>query len=179
MNTESLEMRVFEALKSRNAWLATVESCTGGQIANRVTDVAGSSQVFWGGYVAYSNSAKELALGVPAAFIEAHGAVSAEVARALAEGGLARMEDAIRNESLASAPRPLFCVSTTGVAGPGGGTPEKPVGLCYVGLAGWDPTQGPFSRVLRVQTHGDRATCRRFFADRALEELLAATAGTP
>ncbi|MCC2111232.1 MAG: CinA family protein [Hyphomicrobiales bacterium] len=102
--------------------IATAESCTGGLIASTLTAIAGSSDVFDRGFVTYSNAAKTEMLGVEAALIEEHGAVSAPVAREMAEGALARS-----NADLA--------VAVTGVAGPGGGTPEKPVGLVHLAIA--------------------------------------------
>jgi nicotinamide-nucleotide amidase len=102
--------------------LATAESCTGGLIVAALTAVAGSSDVVDRGFVTYSNDAKIQMIGVPSALIETYGAVSEEVARAMAEGALARSRAAI-------------AVSVTGVAGPGGGSVEKPVGLVCFGLA--------------------------------------------
>ncbi len=102
--------------------LATVESCTGGLLAGLLTEVAGSSAVVERGFVTYSNESKHELVGVPLELIALHGAVSAQVARAMAEGGLARS-------------RADVCVSITGIAGPGGGTAEKPVGLVHFALA--------------------------------------------
>src|ERR1700709_1396186 len=102
--------------------LATAESCTGGLIAAALTAIAGSSDVVDRGFVTYSNDAKNQMIGVPMPLIEAFGAVSEEVARAMAEGTLARSRAAI-------------AISVTGVAGPGGGSPDKPVGLVCFGLA--------------------------------------------
>ncbi len=113
---------LLAACRARGVTLATAESCTGGLIAAILTEVAGSSDVFERGFVTYSNAAKSEALGVPSALIETHGAVSAEVARAMAEG-------ALKNS------RADIAVAVTGVAGPGGGTPEKPVGLVHFGAA--------------------------------------------
>jgi nicotinamide-nucleotide amidase len=114
--------RLLDDLGASRQKLAVAESCTGGLIAALLTEVPGSSAVFDRGFVTYSNDAKTEALGVPAALITTHGAVSGEVARAMAEGVLAR--------SLAD-----FAVSVTGVAGPGGGSAAKPVGLVYFGVA--------------------------------------------
>ena len=113
---------LLAACRERGLKLATAESCTGGLIAAILTEVPGSSDVFERGFVTYSNEAKTEMLGVSAALIEKHGAVSAEVARAMAEG-------ALRNS------RADIAVSVTGVAGPGGGTAEKPVGLVHFGAA--------------------------------------------
>lgn len=120
---DSLEMRVLRALDARNETLATAESCTGGVIAARVTDVPGSSSVMKGGVVSYANDVKIGLLDVASALLEQHGAVSQEVARAMAEGA--------RKKCGAT-----WAVSTTGVAGPGGGSDHKPVGLVWFALAG-------------------------------------------
>lgn len=113
---------LLEAMKARNLTLATAESCTGGLIAAALTAIAGSSAVVLAGFVTYSNEAKTAMVGVPAELIRRVGAVSEEVARAMAEGALAR--------SGAS-----MALSCTGVAGPGGGSAEKPVGLVHLGAA--------------------------------------------
>jgi len=113
---------LLAALRSRKLKLVTAESCTGGLIAGLLTEIAGSSDVVERGFVVYSNEAKMSLLGVPAHIIEHHGAVSEACARAMAEG-------ALRN-SLAD-----IAVSVTGIAGPGGGSAEKPVGLVHFGCA--------------------------------------------
>lgn len=120
---ETLEQVVGLRLTVKGYTIATAESCTGGLIAKRLTDVPGSSRYFREGVVAYANEAKTRLLGVPAELIAAHGAVSAEVAEAMAAGVKARAGTTIG-------------VGVTGVAGPDGGTDEKPVGLVYVGVAG-------------------------------------------
>ena len=117
-----IEEVIVQLLTDRGEWLSTAESCTGGTIASRITDVSGSSRVFGHGWVTYANEAKQQHLGVPAELIETHGAVSEEVARAMAEGALQR--------SGAD-----HAISVTGIAGPTGGTPEKPVGTVWIGLA--------------------------------------------
>ena len=110
-------------LYRRRGWMiATAESCTGGLIAATLTEIAGSSDVVDRGFVTYSNEAKTDLIDVPAVLIARHGAVSAEVARAMALGALARS-------------RASVSVAVTGIAGPGGGSAEKPVGLVYIGLA--------------------------------------------
>ena len=113
---------ILAACRSKGIRLATAESCTGGMIAAALTAIAGSSDVVDRGFVAYSNEAKHQMIGVPMSLIDAHGAVSQEVARAMAEGALARSRAAI-------------AVSVTGVVGPGGGSEDKPVGLVCFGLA--------------------------------------------
>lgn len=118
-----LEQIVGDLLRQRNATLAVAESCTGGLIGGRITEVAGSSKYFSGGVIAYDNHVKIRQLGVAASLITRHGAVSAEVARAMAAGVRKRFQTD-------------YGLSVTGVAGPGGGTPEKPVGTIWLGLAG-------------------------------------------
>jgi nicotinamide-nucleotide amidase len=113
---------LLAAARARNIKIASAESCTGGLIAALLTEIAGSSDVFDRGFVTYSNQAKEEMLGVPGAMIRQHGAVSESVARAMAEG-------AIRQS------RAQLAVAVTGIAGPGGGTNEKPVGLVHIAAA--------------------------------------------
>jgi nicotinamide-nucleotide amidase len=108
--------------RAKGLKIATAESCTGGLIAGLLTEIPGSSDVFERGFVTYSNEAKEELLGVPAALIRQHGAVSAQVARVMAEG-------AIRNSTA------QLSVAVTGVAGPGGGSDDKPVGLVHIAAA--------------------------------------------
>lgn len=132
----NLEEAVVRKLKTIQHILCSIESCTGGLIAHLITNVPGASEVYWGSTVAYDNSAKE-DLGVPSQIIQSHGAVSAEVARELAERGLQKMQNnssRLKSYSLLK-PKGLICVATTGVAGPAGGTREKPVGLCFIGLS--------------------------------------------
>jgi nicotinamide-nucleotide amidase len=124
--------------------LATAESCTGGMIAAGLTDIAGASSVLDRGFVTYSNAAKTEMIGVPTALIEAHGAVSEAVARAMAEGALA-------------ASRADVAIAVTGIAGPGGGSSEKPVGLVHLALAS---RRGTAHRVARFGDIG-RAHVRR------------------
>ncbi len=119
---ETLEEVVVRLLTKRNQTLATAESCTGGLIANRITNVPGASSVFIAGYVCYANQAKIGMLDVDPKLVERHGAVSESVARALAEHARARA-------------RCDYALATTGVAGPTGGSPQKPVGTVYVALA--------------------------------------------
>src|SRR5262249_55463252 len=126
-----LEDEVVSSLKRAGYLLCAVESCTGGLVANRITNISGSSSVFWGSITPYDNAAKVLLLGVPARLIRAHGAVSPEVARSRAEKGLRKLKRGVPRARRAK----LACVATTGIAGPKGGSREKPVGLCYVGLA--------------------------------------------
>jgi PncC family amidohydrolase len=131
------------------------ESCTGGLVAASITEIPGSSGYFLGGVVSYADSAKERLLEVPRSTLEVHGAVSADVARAMASGALA----AFRSD---------LAVSITGVAGPDGGTAQKPVGLVYVGLA----TKDTEVEVRRLQLPGDRPAVREAAARSALEWLV-------
>jgi nicotinamide-nucleotide amidase len=134
---------LLAACRSKAIMLATAESCTGGLIAAALTAIAGSSDVVDRGFVTYSNEAKNQMIGVPMPLIETHGAVSDAVARAMAEGALARSRAAI-------------AVSVTGVAGPGGGSAEKPVGLVWFGLA----QTGKPSLTERQVFPGDRTAIR-------------------
>jgi nicotinamide-nucleotide amidase len=120
--SQTLEQVVVDLLREKKKWLATAESCTGGGVANRITMAPGSSDVFLQGWVTYSNESKTRLLGVPADLIRAQGAVSEPVARAMAEGA--------RRESGAD-----YALALTGIAGPSGGTPEKPVGTVFIALA--------------------------------------------
>lgn len=122
MRTDTYARHVGKLLQERHLTLVAAESCTGGLLATRITDIAGSSAYFLGGVVAYSNAMKERLLGVPAATLQRYGAVSPETAIAMARG--------VRRLLRAD-----LALSTTGIAGPTGGTPEKPVGLVYIALA--------------------------------------------
>ncbi len=148
---------LLEACRARGVRLATAESCTGGLIAAALTAVAGSSDVVDRGFVTYSNEAKSELVGVAPGLIAAHGAVSEPVARAMAEGALTRS-------------RADLAVSVTGVAGPGGGSADKPVGLVWFGLARRGAPTSAESRVLP----GDRAAVRRETVARALALMRAA-----
>lgn len=148
---ESLEEVVGEWLRFRRYTLAVAESCTGGLLAGRITDVAGSSDYFLSGVVAYANEAKTALLGVPADLIAARGAVSPEVAEAMASGVRERAGTTIG-------------VGVTGIAGPGGGSEEKPVGLVYIGVAN---EAGVESR--RFLFPGDRYLIRQFSVNAALD----------
>jgi PncC family amidohydrolase len=134
--------------------VATAESCTGGLVASAITDVSGSSGYFRGGVVVYSNDAKIGLLGVPVELLEAHGAVSAQVARAMALGARERLSADL-------------AVAVTGVAGPGGGSPAKPVGLTYVAVANAAAVE-----VRRLAWTGDRLANKESSARAALELLL-------
>lgn len=140
----------------RGLTVALAESCTGGLVASTITEVAGSSGYFLGGVVSYSNEAKMTLLDVPQPALDAHGAVSAQVAKAMAAGAQVRFGAAL-------------AASVTGVAGPDGGSAEKPVGLTYVGLA-----DGAAIEVRRFSFSGDRATNREAAARATLEWLIEA-----
>ena len=150
-NGESLEQIVGYWLQMRNATLAVAESCTGGLLGERITSVGGSSRYFVGGAIVYSNAVKTDLAGVPADMIERHGAVSREVAAALAEGIRYRCEA-------------TFGVGITGVAGPAGGTPDKPVGLVFHALASDSGTE-----VIERKFPGDRKRIRWFATTLALD----------
>jgi nicotinamide-nucleotide amidase len=138
----SIEELVLALCRTRGLTLATAESCTGGLVAARLTSVPGSSDVFRGGIVAYANDVKAAQLGVPDEVLAAHGAVSAEAAAAMAAGARERLGADV-------------AVAVTGVAGPGGGTPEKPVGLVYLHAEGPEGGRG-----LEFSFPGDRETIR-------------------
>jgi len=148
---QSLEQIVGYWLQMRNATLAVAESCTGGLLAERFTSIAGSSRYFLGGTVVYSNAMKTELAGVPSDMIERHGAVSREVAAALAEGIRYRCESTLG-------------VGITGVAGPGGGSTEKPVGLVFHAVASDSGTE-----VIQRNYPGDRKRIRRFASTMALD----------
>ena len=148
---ESLEQIVGYWLQMRNATLAVAESCTGGLLGERITSVGGSSRYFAGGAIVYSNAVKTELAGVPADMIERHGAVSREVAAALAEGIRYRCEATLG-------------IGITGVAGPSGGTPEKPVGLVFHALASDSGTE-----VIERNFPGDRKRIRWFASTLALD----------
>jgi nicotinamide-nucleotide amidase len=147
---EAIEERVLDLCRARGLTLATAESCTGGLVAARLTSVPGSSRVVRGGVVAYSDDVKRSELAVPTDLLERHGAVSAEVAAAMARGARERLGADV-------------AVSVTGIAGPDGGTPEKPVGLVYLHAEG---PEGGHGRELSFP--GDRASIRARSAVAAL-----------
>jgi nicotinamide-nucleotide amidase len=150
-NGESLEQIVGYWLQMRSATLAVAESCTGGLLAERITSISGSSRYFLGGAVVYSNALKTELAGVPAEMIDRHGAVSSEVAAALAEGIRYRCESTLG-------------VGITGVAGPTGGTAEKPVGLVFHAVSSDTGTE-----VIQRNFPADRKRIRRFASTMALD----------
>ncbi|MCL1920925.1 MAG: nicotinamide-nucleotide amidohydrolase family protein [Kiritimatiellaeota bacterium] len=154
------DANLITLLRERGLTLALAESCTGGMAAMRVTAVPGASDVFLGGVVSYANAAKRDMLGVPQAVLDAHGAVSTECAAAMAEGARQRLGADI-------------AVSVTGIAGPGGGTPLKPVGLVFIGVS-----TAAATRAERHLFPGDRPAIRRHAADAALAAAGRAAEGT-
>jgi PncC family amidohydrolase len=161
MSDETLEVILGRLLTRKSLTLALAESCTGGLIANRVTDVAGSSAYFIGGVVSYANEAKEILLGVRHETLITHGAVSAETALEMARGVRERL-----GTDLAA--------SVTGIAGPSGGTPGKPVGLTYVGLSA-----PGIERAERFVWDRDRAGNKALSADAVLRLLIEVAEGLP
>jgi len=151
----ALAEQALDACRRARARACTAESCTGGLVAACLTAISGSSDVVERGFVTYSNEAKQELLGVPAGLLTIHGAVSEPVARAMAEGAL-------------HASRTQVAVAITGIAGPGGGTPEKPVGLVFLAIAST-------SRPTHAERHvfpGNRDAIREASARRALELLV-------
>jgi nicotinamide-nucleotide amidase len=147
-------VRILDLAKAQNVMIATAESCTGGLVAGLLTEVAGSSAVVDRGFVTYSNEAKHDMLGVPMNLIATHGAVSEHVARAMATGAIANS-------------RALLSVAITGIAGPGGGTAEKPVGLVQFATC----RDGEVRPVERRFGDLGRAGIRRAAVETALELL--------
>jgi len=156
---ESLATQLGQRLKAQGARLVTAESCTGGWVAQVVTSVAGSSEWFERGFVTYSDDSKQELLGVRAATLARYGAVSEETAREMAQGALARSKGTL-------------ALSVTGIAGPGGGSRDKPVGMvCFA----WAGKQAVAAQTQRFS--GDRDSVRRQSVIRALEGVLEHLAG--
>jgi len=155
MNASDLTKTLAQILLSRNWTVSLAESCTGGLVCAILTELAGSSEWFERGYITYSNEAKTECLGVPAQLIESHGAVSEQVAKAMAEG--ARINSGSNT-----------AISITGVAGPSGGSVEKPVGtVCF----GWATENQTLTKTIHFD--GDRQKIRQQAAEFALTELIA------
>ena len=152
---EPLVTAVADALRRQGAMLVTAESCTGGLIAAACTSLAGSSDWFERGFVSYSNAAKSELLGVAGRLIDEHGAVSAEVACAMAEGALAHSHAEV-------------AVAVTGITGPGGATPGKPVGTVWLGWA----RRGAAAQTELLQLAGDRTAVREQTVLRALQRVV-------
>ena len=149
-----MQEEIARFLLERKWWIATAESCTGGLVAHTLTNIPGSSAYFRGGVVSYSNEVKMKVLGVKRETLEQYGAVSEQTAREMAEGVKNLMEVDV-------------AVATTGIAGPGGGTPEKPVGLVYIGLATPEGVE-----VKRFLFNGDRLYNKEQFCNAALNMVL-------
>lgn len=156
---ETLEAVLVRLLGTRKETLAVAESCTGGLLANRVTNVPGASEVFLAGYIAYANEAKIDTLNVDPKLIEKHGAVSEPVACAMAEGARTRA-------------RSTYALATTGIAGPAGGSPEKPVGTVYIALASAKET-----KIQKLFFPTDRETFKQLTAQTAFDLLRRKLAG--
>ncbi len=157
---EELSSKLGQALLAQQVWLATAESCTGGLLAGAVTSIAGSSQWFDRGWITYSNRAKRDELGVDADILKKYGAVSAEVAEAMSSGVLQQVSQA------------TIALTTTGIAGPGGATPGKPVGLVWFGF-GFRQQDGTVdSRSESVVFPGDRQAVRLSAVAYALESAI-------
>lgn len=150
-----LSAQLGQLLLRQRAWLATAESCTGGLLAAAVTATAGSSGWFDQGWVTYSNASKHSQLGVTHACLEEFGAVSQETAREMAAG------------VLAMAPRATLALTTTGIAGPGGATPDKPVGLVWFGFA-QRTAEGLVVQAISRTFEGDRRSVREASVDFSL-----------
>ena len=147
---------LLDALREKKLVIATAESCTGGLIGKMLTDVAGSSDVYAGGWVTYTNQMKQACLGVPADVIDSHGAVSGQTVCSMAVGALKRSGADI-------------ALSVSGIAGPGGGTPDKPVGTVWLGLASRIKDEDPYVRAIMVKFPGGRPQVRTRAAMCALQ----------
>ena len=155
MNSTDLTKTLAEILLSRNWMVSLAESCTGGLVSATLTELAGSSEWFERGYITYSNEAKTECLDVPAQLIESHGAVSEPVAKAMAEGARINSGSDV-------------AISITGIAGPSGGTAEKPVGtVCF----GWATENQTLTKTMHFD--GDRQAVRQQATEFALTELIA------
>lgn len=152
--TDSLEMQIGDLLRARNLKLATAESCTGGLIASRITDIPGSSDYFLGGVAAYAYEAKVALLGVSWDTLHNHGAVSRETVLEMARGARLALQADI-------------AISVSGIAGPGGGLKDKPVGTTWIGLSSGE---GEWARLFCFE--GDRLQNKASSADAALQFLL-------
>jgi PncC family amidohydrolase len=153
--SDSLEVVIGALLITQHLTLATAESCTGGLIGHRLTEVPGSSEYFRGGIIAYSNEIKERVLGVSHATLETHGAVSAETAIEMARGARRVLQTDI-------------AVSVTGIAGPGGGTADKPIGLTYIAVVA-----DGYERIERFVWESDRSGNKRASSEAALRMVIA------
>jgi PncC family amidohydrolase len=160
---ETLVARLALALAAQGRTLSTAESCTGGLVGARLTALPGSSKWYLGGVITYSNELKKELLGIPTELLESHGAVSQETAQAMVEG--------VRKNTGSD-----LALSITGIAGPDGGTSEKPVGLVYIGVAAPSPFE---TTVYKHQLEGSRAEIRKEAARAALQHVLDAATTQP
>lgn len=151
----SLPERVSQALRQRRWLMTSAESCTGGLISAAITDLPGSSEVFDRGFITYSNQSKTDLLGVYASILDAHGAVSEQTAKAMIEGALRQTPAHV-------------AVAVTGIAGPGGGSAEKPVGLVYIGVG----IKGQPAQAFKHIFSGDRSAVRQQSVEAALTHTL-------
>jgi nicotinamide-nucleotide amidase len=154
---EAAIKRMMEEAREKGIKIVTVESCTGGLIGKLLTDQPGASHVYERGYITYSNEGKSDLVDVPPSLLKQHGAVSEQVAIAMAEGALHRTPTQLS-------------VSVTGIAGPDGGSAEKPVGLVYIGIA---VKEGP-AKCVKCQFSGSRAEIRQKGAEKAIQMLMEA-----
>ncbi len=159
LNADTLQENVVKILSEHHLKLATAESCTGGLISERITRVSGSSEVFDCGVCSYANAIKEKVLGVHGETLAVLGAVSAETAMQMAEG-VRKLSDAD------------IAVSTTGIAGPGGGTAEKPVGLVFLGVSTKDRTYAIKMLLSGEMNQNNRTQIRRYASDMALFSVI-------
>jgi nicotinamide-nucleotide amidase len=160
----SLPQQLVDRLRKQNAMICTVESCTGGKVASLITEIAGASDVFWGSWVAYDNLAKRDMLEISEQLISKHGAVSEEVVKALASNALQIMKRSVPK------PHQYFSISLSGIAGPTGGTPEKPVGLCFIGFDSHG--KSPTSKKIMAPKGLSRLQNIEFFSSQAIQMLL-------
>lgn len=179
---QKIAKKLIQKLNHHKYVLTTVESCTGGLLAHSITNIPGASTVFYGGHVTYDNSFK-LQLGVPKSLLKKFGAVSTEVASAMALQGLEKMQHSLKQNPSHSLlkPKGFLCIATTGIAGPGGGSPEKPVGLCYIALAMSTKPTPKSAPILNlsvikyiVPRYSNRVRTKQLFTQQALNEILEA-----
>lgn len=160
MNSSRIEKTLGDLLVQKECYIATAESCTGGLIADRITDIPGSSRYFLGGMVTYSNEAKMKWLGVKAETLDQYGAVSQQTVKEMAAGLVTALQDIC-------SPTNLLTIAVSGIAGPDGGTPTKPVGYVWIG---WSFRSSTFAEVFQFQ--GDRVSIKKQSADQALSGAL-------
>lgn len=158
-HNQSTEEKIAELFRQKRMTLAIAESCTGGLISHRITNIPGSSKFFKGGVVAYSNEMKTSILGVSRKAIRDHGAASSDIAHAMAEGAKRVLKSDI-------------AMAITGIAGPTGGTDKKPVGLAFMAFSGRKTV-----RIHKILFKGNRVTTKKRFSDAALKFILENTAG--